>query len=300
MDENKNIFPKKEESPLQRLRTYKSDVAESMKSGKQSLARMVVAESARRDSSGATIPPQEKRNIFSLKNIAMGGGIVLFIIAMTVVALLFIGKKETETRVVQVAPLWTPIFTEVDSKITLSNITEQEIKAGVARAWEQATIPINSVLHVAFVKQVTCIEGFCEAPVAISELLSALPNSIPPQLLRTLDDQFFFGFHSFKTTVPVLILQNRFYDGAFLGMLEWESFMPFDLAPLFQTGSARGRVTFEDVVVDNTDVRILRNAASEVILLYSFVDRETIVITTNIDAFKEIAKRLRTPNPTIR
>ena len=100
--------------------------------------------------------------------------------------------------------------------------------------------------------------------------------------------------------MPFLILTNRFYDGAFLGMLEWERFILNDLAPLFLIRSTQREQSFEDAVIKNIDVRFLRNTKGEVILLYSFIDRQTIVITTDADTFAEVVERIRTPRPITR
>ena len=49
---------------------------------------------------------------------------------------------------------------------------------------------------------------------------------------------------------------------------------------------------FEDGVIVNKDVRILRDDNGNMILLYGIVDKETIIITVNDTAFKEIITRL--------
>lgn len=49
---------------------------------------------------------------------------------------------------------------------------------------------------------------------------------------------------------------------------------------------------FEDAVVKNKDVRILRDAAGKVALMYGFYDKETIIITNDENTFKEVVARL--------
>lgn len=301
MDEENKTEEKKEASSIERLRTYKSDVAETLKKKKQSLARLVIAEQKRREEAPTqTLPVEEKKKFFTAKTFAIVFGSLFLAAASGTIALLFLldGRDEpTETPRIQT---WSPIFTEVKKFLPLEVLDENEIRNAVTTLKRATLIPLNGALHIVFTKRIQTPEGLRETLVTTKELLSSLPNNPPDRLLRTLDDFFFFGFYSFRTTEPLLILRNRFYDGAFLGMLEWEKFLATDLSPLFLTDISQGITTFEDLVVRNIDTRVLKNAAGDVVLLYSFVDRETIVITTKTDTFGEIVTRLKTPRPVTR
>ncbi len=292
MNPEENI--KKETSYLPPIRTYKGDVTESIKSGRQSFAGMVMAEGARREQAGASIPtqetaPQRKKILFIV------GGVLFALFAASIIIFLFLGSEADAPETLPTIPAWNPIFTEIDKSAELNQFTENELKNRLEEAKRNTAIPIGAVLHVALMKLAEGPTGRQEIPITVRELFSALPNDIPPQLLRTLNDSFFVGFHSFRTIAPVLIMQNRFYDGAFLGMLEWERFMLNDLAPLFLVPPVNQQRLFEDLIIKNIDIRALKNASGEIILLYSFIDRETIVITTNTETFGEIVNRLRTP-----
>jgi hypothetical protein len=50
--------------------------------------------------------------------------------------------------------------------------------------------------------------------------------------------------------------------------------------------------TFVDQVVDNHDARVLLNPAGDILLLWTFIDRSTIVITTNEATLREVISRL--------
>ena len=73
-------------------------------------------------------------------------------------------------------------------------------------------------------------------------------------------------------------------------MLEWEPFMAQDLSPFFDGAGLRG--TFEDVLVQNKDARVLKDSAGNVRLLYAFPNTETLLITTNQSTFLEVFGRL--------
>jgi hypothetical protein len=51
---------------------------------------------------------------------------------------------------------------------------------------------------------------------------------------------------------------------------------------------------FVDRVVDNHDSRVIQNAAGDILLLWTFLDRNTLVITTNQYTLSEVISRLNT------
>ena len=84
-------------------------------------------------------------------------------------------------------------------------------------------------------------------------------------------------------------------------MLAWELHMNEDLSPLFgevleKTTSTstplREPFVFEDSIIKNKEVRVLKDTKGTIRLLYSFIDRETLVITTNESTFSEVLTRL--------
>lgn len=290
---------KQEGASLPRVRTYKSDVAESLKAGGQSLTQMVIAEKNREERRGVDAPQIENRKFFTKNIVFVTGGTLLLFITFGIVAFLFLKNQKEDAEAPPVAA-WSPIFTEIQKKIALRRIDGEEIARGIETVKKETSIPINAVVHILPTKSVQYESGARDTHITTGELFSVFPNDIPPQLLRTLDASFFLGLHSFRTIAPVLILKNRFYDGAFLGMLEWERFMLHDIAPLFLTSSSAGQTTFEDMTIKNIDARVLKNERGEIALLYSFINREVILITTDRDTFEEIVTRFQTPRPAVR
>jgi len=92
---------------------------------------------------------------------------------------------------------------------------------------------------------------------------------------------------------PFIILRVNNFDNAFSGMLAWEQTMSSDLAPLFgpavtESLDAQARTStqtrgafFKDIVASNLSSRVLVNERGEDRILYTFLDRQTIVITTD-------------------
>jgi len=47
-----------------------------------------------------------------------------------------------------------------------------------------------------------------------------------------------------------------------------------------------------DNIIENKDVRILKNSTGEVVLLYTFPNTNTLIITGNIETLKVVLDRL--------
>jgi hypothetical protein len=162
--------------------------------------------------------------------------------------------------------------------------------------------------------------------IAASDLLYAFMPNIPQELLRTLEPTYLLGVHSFDENQSFLIVRADLYEVAYGGMLKWERTLFDDLTPLFvrtpsvriedvptipvepiiSTSTATSTATstvpvaqpprivqkvFVDKVIENRDTRSILNEAGDVLLLWTFLDRNTILITTNEYTLREIINR---------
>lgn len=162
--------------------------------------------------------------------------------------------------------------------------------------------------------------------IAAPDFLYALMPSIPQELLRTLEPVYLLGVHSFDENQSFLILRADLYEVAYGAMLKWERTLFDDLTPLFvrtpslriedtpvvpvepalststasstvastTPGAAPSRIVqtiFIDKVIENRDTRSIVNEAGDVLLLWTFLDRNTILITTNEYTLREIINR---------
>ncbi|MBI2088133.1 MAG: hypothetical protein HYT78_05230 [Deltaproteobacteria bacterium] len=140
-----------------------------------------------------------------------------------------------------------------------------------------------------------------QRPATLKEFFKALGTHAPDDLLRALSDTYFFGIHTVDKNAPVFVIPVVSYSRAFEGMLAWESSMNADLVPLFTAVPALRRDendlpilrTFEDTVMNNYDVRQLKDDAGEVVLYYSFPTTQLLVIAESPYSFVEILSRLQ-------
>lgn len=106
------------------------------------------------------------------------------------------------------------------------------------------------------------------------------PESAPLATTSTSSTQIASSTSTTTETVPGIPPS----DG-FVTIGEEDNTVQTDGGPRF--GAAR----FEDAVIRNKEVRVLKNDEGKIVLLYSFIDPSTIVITTNEYTFIEILTR---------
>jgi hypothetical protein len=107
-------------------------------------------------------------------------------------------------------------------------------------------------------------------------------------------------FGGIERTEPFIILRITSFDIAFAGILEWEKTLSSDLSPLFgepvlETFDATARTAtqlreafYQDVLASNTNARVLIDETGADRIVYTFVNQQTILITTTRDALAKI------------
>lgn len=291
---NSAVGKKKEEeiSSLPTLRTYKKDVAGTIKGQKTSLVRMVLEEQKGRAKRELNELPQSRKNLplifFS---------VIFFLLAIGVVYYAFFRTVDTSTVFTKLntVPL---IGTEYNKEVLVTGKSEKDISDEISRDLNTTDLKLDTVEYVYFTEKntVTTDAGITEVKniLDITKLFDILHIKIPTNFLRSLKNDYMFGFHNFSKNQPFLVLKTDYYDSAFAGMLEWEQMMLTDLYPLFGvtvTDDMNGR-TWSDFVVKNKDTRELKNFNGETILAYMFKDGNTLIISTSENTLFEVARRL--------
>ncbi len=165
-------------------------------------------------------------------------------------------------------------------------------------------------------------------------LIEALDLPAPDILLRNIAPESTVGIiHAGPQTRTFFVLRVDSYERTFAGMLAWESWMAHDLAQLYplypsevvsttipaatSTVIVKGKKvatttpartietsmqgiaesSFIDGVVANHDVRLLKDTNGHTLLLYGYVDKQTLLITRDESAFTELLVRLSAKAP---
>jgi hypothetical protein len=151
-------------------------------------------------------------------------------------------------------------------------------------------------------------------PLDAQTFFGVFTPNMPSNLLRTLRSNYFVGVHSLTGNQPLIILNTDSYEGGYAGMLAWESTMQLDLSPFFPitvppptpvatTSASTTEPTtsvpsvissgFVDTVISNHDARVIYDYAHRIELVWTFLDRNTILITANPSTVTEVISRLK-------
>lgn len=117
--------------------------------------------------------------------------------------------------------------------------------------------------------------------ISLSILLTGLSSNVPGMLLRALnEDDYMFGIVNNGERLPFIIAKINYYENSFGGMLQWEN---QNLANIFAREDEMQSTNhvWNDAFIMNKDIRIARDQDGKTLALYSFFDRQTLVITDN-------------------
>lgn len=297
-----------------RIRTYKSDVAMLMRGEKTSLVDIALAGAQKKrtetehhaDTNSAhaallarpdttSTPGRGKRLLI----IGIGFLLLCAGAAALVGAFVFLTKKEpTMVNNITVTPL---VFSDNAREIDLTRANRQTTITALNQEVARVALSLGALEHLYITEGL----GTDKKIIPTTRLFEVLRASPGASLVRSLQPTFMFGAHVFDGNQPFLIFKSTFFENTFAGMLAWEPDMLLDLGPIFidtketsttsaqslRAAAARG---FEDAVVQNKDARVVRDIRGNIIFLYTFPDRETLVLTTNEQTLKELLYRMTT------
>ena len=100
-------------------------------------------------------------------------------------------------------------------------------------------------------------------------------------------------------------MKTQNFDTAFAGMLAWEKTMSADLSPLFgapvvmsfdpsaRTDTQVREAFFKDTIASNKNVRLLLDEEGRDRIVYTFVNQNTVLITTTRTALDALLPLVR-------
>tara|TARA_B100000745_G_scaffold70940_1_gene42445 strand:+ start:17571 stop:18611 length:1041 start_codon:yes stop_codon:yes gene_type:complete len=266
------------------VHTLKDDVQDLVRNKKMSMVRMAALESEKRNIEASV----KKRNPWKITMFA--SLTVLFIITGAVVIAggyyAYLLNTSTETTTTFESNI---LFAEDLQRIDVSERSGRSILTTLSLAVDRRPAALGTITEL-YVSYVTADE-----PVRLTamEFLSRATSNTPPTFMQTLDPDYMIGMYTTDDgNMPFVVLKTNSYSYAFTGMLDWERSIVQDLSPLMSRVALPTTEQFEDTVVQNLDVRVLGGMRNPK-MLYSFINRSTIVITTDVRTLLEVANRVR-------
>lgn len=248
-------------------------------------------------------------------------------------ALLFIGiagggiylayQLILSVRSTPIAAVTVPSIVFADEYRELSGAGTQLLGA-LSTVSEGAIVPGNAIVTY-ILEPVADEEGkLFPQPVGGASFMRALALPIPDILLRNIAEDSAVGvINAGDSTHAFFALRVDSYERTYAGMLTWEPLLRRDLEVLYplypeetvvpvSTGtttatstlvattsptivleSARALSRFEDDIVANRDVRVLRDTEGRSLVLYGYVDKRTLLIVRDEAAFEALIARLK-------
>lgn len=248
-------------------------------------------------------------------------GVVLIVLAGagSYVAYRYIGARTA----VPVLTLQAPSLIVADEYKKISG-TGPELMRALAIVANEMLVSGNAL--VTYVEQPATGDPsiIAGSPAPGGVLIKALALPAPDLLLRNITDASTVGvIREGGDTRAFFVLRVSSYERTFAGMLTWEPLMERDLGllyPLYTTApvptvavdlntastssptasstpvvaaaTPGSRVRFEDAIVANRDIRILRDTSGRSLMLYGYADKETLIIARNEASFAALIIRL--------
>ena len=242
------------------------------------------------------------------KHSGSGKGIIVAIFVFILLGLLlgggFLWYRANEQSPLAVASaIPSLIFAEQSIPFALSNSSPSVLKSSLAGLRTGNTGGPGSITHInATIATNTSIGGTSAIHTASpQEFFAAIGAQLPADLTSSIGTDFFLGVHATDGNQVLIIIPITSYEHAFAGMLAWEPNMGDDLSPFIERapgtltaadGSSAAN-TFKDIVIKNYDVRMQVDAGGNPKLLYSFPNRNLLIITSSQYTLVEALARLQ-------
>lgn len=254
-----------ENNKLKSLRTLQTDIQEMEKKG-VSFADIAAAA----EKKGGFVSRERKK--ISLREISIIFFIIVIIVSIGVGSFLLFKKEKQKKEPVSLAS--RPIL-----------VSDQQVEASAdlnsIQSALQAPIQINNLLYVSMAVK----------PAEFFKIIKANP---PPELISSLDERFMLLKFYLSKEWPILLFKIRSYEPSFAGMIKWETSMLNDLGTIFSIPDGTG-FSVEDKEIQNRDARMLSDEDGNPLLIYSFINRNYLIIAQNEEPIKEIFRRFSLP-----
>jgi hypothetical protein len=309
------------ETPVKNLRTFESDIAEQVEQG-TSLSKMVLAEAEKKAMpepiEHQPMDPSRKKTLRIIAGMASIG--ILSLVAIIGVKHFAPGAatNTTTTNNAFLPPVQSLIFLNEAKEVLVRPLDRNTFISALTAEKAGYSGTLGAIRGLYPMTEATSSKIYLTGP----QLVQLLSPSVPDSLVRVLDPDYALGLHAFDGNQFFLILKDNFYESAYAGMLAWENNLQTEFDPLFHrkkivaaiqddaaTSTASStdnnpsttqdtlssfdtQPTFTDMVIKNRDVRAVLDNRGQIVFLYTFADKNTIIITNNENTLKEVLDRL--------
>jgi hypothetical protein len=273
-NENKTQPPK--------IETLSGDMLDILKTNKEGLVKKIIEEEEKHDEDKRLYSPESTQNkIF----IYVGG---IFLIA-GIVALLFLFFKK-DFGIVSVKPQFSPIiFTDSNVLSEVKGLTDEKV--------------IDAILDKVAISEVK--EGGVEGiyltkggkVIGLTDFMESVGASLSIKKEDFFEENYLLGFKDADKRYPFILIKMRSLYDVYPEVREWERKIFLELSSLWGVELSSDTAylltkNFEDGIAQNKNARILYDNSGGIVIMYVYIDDNTILVTNSEVATKEVIQRL--------
>lgn len=263
------------------VRTLKTDSERFIQEKNISLIDIAAAKA---DKEGLKVQEQKR----SWKNILFISFIIILLIGTGVSGFFIYKLKQKKSQGVVISPLPKPfLLTDKEEEVTLNGVKDKT----------QGFLSTKELLYLAIFREITDEQGkTTKRLVTINEFFDHFRIASSSGIIEPVEKKFMFVVFRSDKNWPVLIFKLKAYDNAFASMIKWEGTMANDLSEIFFIDKNQvSSFAFSDKEIENRDARLLYDSSGKPVLLYSFINKEYLIIASSEDALREIFRRFASP-----
>ena len=296
--EDTELQQKNSENKIPGIRTYGSDMADAIRTNETSVIKIALAEQKKRERG---MPEQETIKTKTSNVFLIVGGTILFILGVIAVSIA-VNQKQTIppeiTRDVQTIVSYDSTLYRDTTSISGRTAVTDGIKKD-----------IREFTTVGFVRALFLTKTISNTPRILTkdEFVSLLELHLPEGLSRSLGENYLIGTYATPGEDEggnevgfqhiFILFQTNDYGETYASLFEWEKTLVDDMYQLFDIDTSDRSIfetPFRDTLIANRDTRVLAKKDGTPILYYTFLNKETFIITDSATAIKEIGARLLT------
>ncbi|NCS99621.1 hypothetical protein GW765_01420 [Candidatus Parcubacteria bacterium] len=221
-------------------------------------------------------------------------GLVSLVLFVSAVGIFFYATREEapveqKTQVVQ----RSIVYAENHNRIDTTNILPITLVSKISSKVSSGGSDIGEVTNLYFTKN---IGDNKVQTLSSKEFLGAIQSSIPGAMINSLGKDFMLGVYSGDTVKPFLILEAPIRNTS-SQMKIWESTLLQDMSRILDIEVMDTDLyikPWQDVQIQNKNTRVLLDNESNLVLSYTYISDDLLVITTSQIAIQEILQRLAT------
>lgn len=280
------------DSPLPQLRTYQGDIAKFIKEKDQSAVTIALKEKEEKEK----VQREEKAQLKQSVAVKLPSGALRLILSIfLLVAGVLVGGYAYLSRDINV-----PVVVESDSLIHADNKAVVEINSLTPMTFKETIFSAKQNVKEDKITEIKISDSANQRPIPLQELLAKLKFNMPPGLSRSLSGEYMVGVFRLKDDSSLfLIFKETDYGIAFRDMLNWEGSLYNNFSSILVSESATStpvaNYTFRDYIVSNKDTRAVLEG-NKVKLLYTFLDKNTILITESASSLRGLVDAYSTGN----